>query len=132
MAHAVEVILARQLASELAIPVLLIDASGDTLFYNESAETIFGRRFDDIGALPFEARMKSLAPRRGDGRPLPVDLLPGMLAMRERRPAHGQFSIHGLDGLPRAVEATAVPIESAGGDVLGAIIAMWPGDMAHA
>ena len=131
MAHAVEIILARQLASDLAVPVLLVDACGDTLFYNEPAEAIFGRRFDQIGALPLDDRMKILAPRRDDGRPLPVELLPAMLAMRERRPAHGQLSIRGLDGITRAVEATAVPIESAGGHVLGALITMWPGDMAH-
>jgi PAS domain-containing protein len=131
MAHAVEIILARQLASELAVPVLLIDARGDTLFYNEPAEAIFGRHFDEIEALPFEERTTMFAPRREDGQPLPVGLLPGMLAMRERRPAHATFSIHGLDGVLRAVEATAVPIESGGGHVLGALIAMWQGRMAH-
>ena len=131
MAHPVEIILARHLASELVVPFLLIDARGDTLYYNEPAEAIFGRRFDEIDALPFEERTTMLAPRRDDGQPLPAELLPGMLAMRERRPAHAQFCIHGLDGVLRAVEATAVPIESADGHVLGALIAMWQGHMAH-
>src|SRR4051794_35850271 len=54
MAIAVELILARQLASGLTVPVLLVDARGDTLFYNEPAEVIFGRSFDEITALPFE------------------------------------------------------------------------------
>ena len=131
MAHAVELILARQLASGLAVPVLLVDARGDTLFYNEPAEAIFGRHFDEIDALPFEERAAMLAPRRDNGEPLPVDQLPGMLAMRERRPAHGEFYIHGLDGVLREVEATAIPVESAGGHVLGTLIVMWPGHMVH-
>jgi PAS domain-containing protein len=131
VAHHVEIILARKLASELAVPALLVDSRGDTLFYNEPAEAIFGRRFDEIDALPFEERTTLLSPRRDDGQPLPAELLPGMLAMRERRPAHAQFRIHGLDGVLRAVEATAVPIESAHGHVLGALIAMWQGSMAH-
>jgi PAS domain-containing protein len=131
MDYAVEIILARQLASELAVPVLLVDARGDTLFYNEPAEAIFGRQFDQIDSLPFEERTTMLAPRRGDGRALPAELLPGMMAMRERRPAHARLRIHGLDGAPRAVEAIALPIESARGHVLGALIAMWQGDMAH-
>lgn len=126
-----ELILARQLASGLAIPVLVVDARGDTLFYNEPAEAIFGRHFDEIDALPFEERTAMLAPRREDGEPLPVEQLPGMLAMRERRPAHAEFHIHGLDGILRAVEATAIPVESAGGHVLGAMIVMWQGHMAH-
>lgn len=131
MAHAVEIILAKQLASGLAVPVLLVDARGDTLFYNEPAEAIFGRHFDEIDALPFEERTTMLAPRRDDGQPLSVELLPGMLAMRERRPAHARFRISGLDGVLRAVEATAVPIQSARGHVLGALIAMSQGRMAH-
>jgi PAS domain-containing protein len=131
MAYGVELILARQLASGLSVPVLLVDARGDTVFYNEPAEAIFGRRFDDIDALPFEERTAMLAPRSGDGQPLPVEKLPGMLAMRERRPAHAEFSIHGLDGVVREVEATAVPVESAGGHVLGALIVMAPGHMVH-
>jgi PAS domain-containing protein len=131
MDHAVEIILARQLASELAVPALLVDARGDTLFYNEPAEAILGRQFDEVDALPFEERTTMLAPRRDDGQPLPVELLPGMLAMRERRPAHAQFRICGLDGILRAVEATAVPIESARGNVLGALITMWQRQMAH-
>jgi PAS domain-containing protein len=131
MPRAVEIILARQLASQLAVPVLLVDARGDTLFYNEPAEAIFGRDFDEIDALPFEERTALLAPRRDTGDPLPVEQLPGMLAMRERRPAHGAIHIQGLDGIVRAVEVTAIPITSAGGHVLGALIAMWQGRMAH-
>ena len=131
MAQPVELILARQLASGLAVPVLLVDARGDTLFYNEPAEAIFGRHFDDIDGLPFEERAAILAPRRENGAPLPVDELPGMIAMRERRPAHAEIYIHGLDGVLRAVEATAIPIESAGGHVLGTLVVMWQGQMAH-
>jgi PAS domain-containing protein len=131
MAYDVELILARQLASGLAVPVLLVDARGDTLFYNEPAEAIFGRRFDEIDALPFEERAAMLAPRRENGEPLPIDRLPGMIAMRERRPAHAEIYIHGLDGILRAVEATAIPIESAGGHVLGTLVVMWRNHMAH-
>lgn len=131
MTPAVELILARQLASGLTVPVLLVDARGDTVFYNEPAEAIFGRRFNEIDALAFEERSAILAPRRESGEALPVELLPGMMAMRERMPAHAEFFIHGLDGVLRAVEATAVPIESAGGHVLGALIIMCPGHMAH-
>jgi PAS domain-containing protein len=121
----VELILARQLASSLAVPVLLVDASGDTLFFNEPAELIFARRFDEIEALGFEERTKVLAPRRADGGPFPVSELPGMVAMRDRRPAHAALYIHGFDGVLRQVEATAVPLESASGRVLGALVVLW-------
>ena len=122
---AVELILARQLADGLAVPVLIVDAAGDTLFYNESAEAIFMRRFDEIDALPFEVRTAAIAPRAEDGSPIPPHELPGMIAMRTRRPAHADFHLRGFDGVMRAVEATAVPLESAGGHVLGAFVVLW-------
>jgi PAS domain-containing protein len=131
MGKPVELILAKQAASGLAVPIFLVDARGDTLFYNEPAEAIFGRRFDEIDALPFEERTAMLAPRRQDGEPLPVDQLPGIMCMRERRPAHAEFFIRGFDGIAREVEATAIPVEGASGDMLGAFVVMWPGRMAR-
>jgi PAS domain-containing protein len=121
----VELILARQLASSLAVPALLVDSSGDTLFFNEQAESIFARRFDEIEAFGFEKRTTVLEPSRADGGPLPVGELPGMLAMRDRRPAHAALNVHGFDGVTRPVEATAVPVESASGHVLGALVVLW-------
>lgn len=121
----IELILARQLASALAVPVLLVDAQGDTVFFNEPAEQIYGHRFDEIDDLPFETRTAILAPRRKDGQRLPMDELPGVIALRERRPAHDAFYMHGLDGVLRSVEATAIPLESAGGHLLGALVILW-------
>jgi hypothetical protein len=124
--HDVELILARQLAGGLAVPVLLMDHRGDTLFFNEPAEMIVGRRFDEVDALPLEARTALLAPRHADGRLLEIDELPGVRAMRARRPVHVLLQIDGLDGRRWAIEATAIPLESTGGHILGAFVVLWP------
>jgi PAS domain-containing protein len=124
----VELILARQLAGGLAVPVLLVDARGDTVYFNEPAEVLLGRRFDEVDSLPFEERTALLASRHADGRHLPADDLPGMRAMREHRPVHAAFHMRGLDGVLRSVEATAIPLESARGHVLGAFVVLWAGD----
>lgn len=121
----VELILARQLAGCLAVPVLLLDARGDTLFFNEPAELIFARRFDEIESLAFEERTRILAPRREDGTVLPLEELPAVVAMRDRRPVHEAFIIHGFDGRQRRVEATAIPIEGAGSHLLGTLVVLW-------
>jgi PAS domain-containing protein len=126
--YEVELILARQLADGLAVPVLLVDHRGDTLFFNEPAEVLLGRRFDEVDALPLETRTALLAPRFADGRPLPTGDMPGIRAMRERRPAHVAFHVTGLDGVLRAIEATAIPLESARGQVLGALVVLWGQD----
>ena len=121
----VELILARQLASSVSVAVLLLDSRGDTLYFNEAAEEILGRRFDEIDTLPFEQRTSLLDPRDRLGRRLPPDQLPAMIAMRERRPVHAGFWIHGLDGGTRPVEATAVPLQGVDDKVVGALIVVW-------
>ena len=54
MAYAIEIILNRQLADCLAIPVFITDIDGNLLFYNEPAEEILGRRYEDTGEMPVE------------------------------------------------------------------------------
>jgi hypothetical protein len=121
----VELILARQLAGGLAVPILLIDARGDWLYFNEPAELVFGRRFDEIDAMPLESRTSVLAPRYADGRPMQAEELPGVRALRERRPIHDALYIQGLDGVVRKIEATAIPLESARGHLAGALVILW-------
>lgn len=121
----VELILARQLASGLAVPVLIVDPRGDTLFYNEPAGQIFGRRFDELEELSFEERSAALQSRDEHGQLLAPDELPGMLAMRDRQPSHATFYIYSFSGALHGVEATAIPLESTGGRLLGAFIVLW-------
>ena len=122
----VAIIITRQFAEGLSVAALVVDGRGDTLFFNEPAERIFGRRFDEVDALPFDERAAILAPRRDDGQPMPVDQLPGMVAMRELRPVHDSFNINGLDGILRPIAATAIPLTDAGGEVIGAMVLLWP------
>ena len=51
MGHPIELILSRQLADCLNMPVFLTDTMGNLLFYNEPAEEILGKRFEDNGEL---------------------------------------------------------------------------------
>ena len=48
----IQIILARQLASCIATPVLLVDAQNALIYYNEPAEAIFNQRFDETGEMP--------------------------------------------------------------------------------
>jgi hypothetical protein len=48
----IQIILARQLASCMATPILLVDAEGTLIFYNEPAEAIMNRRFEETGEIP--------------------------------------------------------------------------------
>jgi PAS domain-containing protein len=53
--YPVELILTRQLASQLAMPVFLVDEAGALGSCNEAAEEILGRRFDETGAMTADA-----------------------------------------------------------------------------
>jgi hypothetical protein len=53
----IQLILARQLASSMATAIMLFDAYGNLVFYNEPAEPILNTRFDETGeitAFPLE------------------------------------------------------------------------------
>ena len=46
-----QLILARELASNLATPMFLIDAQGILVFYNEAAEVLIGKPFAELGEM---------------------------------------------------------------------------------
>jgi PAS domain-containing protein len=121
----IEVILARQLADYLALPVFLVDPEGDLLFYNEPAERILGHRYLESGPLPAQEWSTIFQPVDEAGSALPPERLPLMIALREGRPAHRAFWIHGLDGVRRRIEVTAFPLIGQSNRNLGAIALFW-------
>ena len=61
MAHPIQIILTRQLATYLSVPLFLVDPKGNLLFYNEPAEAILGRRFDGDVPVSVEIRGAGIA-----------------------------------------------------------------------
>lgn len=121
----IELILFRQLATNLAVPVFLVDEHGDLVFLNEAAGGLLGIRFDDVDQLPFERWATMFRPRTPEGEPMPAEAVPLSRAILERRPAHGTLSLTGADGVDRMIEATAFPLEGAGGRLIGAVAMFW-------
>lgn len=121
----IEVILARQLVSYLALPVFIVDPQGTLLFYNEPAESVLGRRFEETGEMRIGEWSTIFKPTDEHGRPIKPDSLPLVIALSERQPAHGRFWIRGLDGVPRHIEVTALPIIGQAERYLGAIAIFW-------
>jgi PAS domain-containing protein len=123
--QAIEVILMRQLASYLAIPIFLVDSAGDLLFYNEPAEALLGNRYEETGEMPLVMWAQIFQPTSEDGFPLPPEALPLVIALQQHRAAHLVFHIRGLDGVHRKIEATAFPLEGQGGRHVGAVAIFW-------
>jgi PAS domain-containing protein len=84
----IELILTRQLASYLALPIFLVDPSGTLVFYNEPAEQTLGRRFEETGEMSAAEWSTIFQPTDDAGRPVAPENLPLMVALAERRPAH--------------------------------------------
>ena len=76
MTPPVEIILARQLAGYLAVPVFVVSPEGDLLFYNEPAEKILGTRFEETGKMALAEWSTMLEPADEEGKPLPPEKLP--------------------------------------------------------
>jgi PAS domain-containing protein len=125
MAHPIQIILMRQLAGYLNVPLFLVDPNGDLLFYNEPAEAILGRRFDETGAMTAEEWSSAFTPEDYEGRTISPADVPLMIAITKRRPAYRRFFIRGLDGIRRHVEVAAIPIAGLGGEFLGAAALFW-------
>ena len=122
---AVEIILMRQLASYLAMPIMLFDPAGTLLFYNEPAEAILGRRFDETGEMGLEEWYALIELTDEDGSPLPLEARPLVIALQKHQAAHRASWLLGCDGIRRKIEATAFPLEGQGGRHLGAVVILW-------
>jgi len=118
-------IVARELASNLATPVFLVDERGVVVFYNEPAEAILGREFSEFGEMPAEEWRMQFAPETVDGKPLAIEQMPSAVAFREQREVYSELSIRSLDGVRRRIEATAVPLFARGREFVGVVVIFW-------
>ena len=120
-----EVVLMRQLASYLAMPILLVDPAGTLLFYNEPAERLMGRRYKETGVMPLAKWTRLFRLTTEDGSPLALGARPLIIALQQHRAVHGAFWIQGRDGIAQRIEATAFPLEGQGMRQLGPVAIFW-------
>jgi PAS domain-containing protein len=118
-------ILARELGSNLATPMFLIDAAGILVFYNEAAELLIGKPFAELGEIPALEFGEALELSEPDGSPLRRRDTPAGIAFYEQRPAHRLVMATGYDGARRLVEVTAYPLFGAADDLHGVLTVFW-------
>lgn len=118
-------ILARELAANLATPMFLIDAGGILVFCNEAAELLLGKRYSDIGgitALEFGAMLEL---GNVDGSPMRRRDSPAGVAFYDREPAHRTLLATTLDGSRQPFEVTAYPLFGHVGEMHGVLTVFW-------
>lgn len=121
----IEIILARQLASYLETPIFIVDPDGNLAYYNEAAEVILGKRFDETGEMSAQEWTNLFRPIDNEGDHLEPDDLPLVIALSQRQPAHSSFTIRGLDGVHRHIHVTAFPLIGQASRFLGAVAVFW-------
>jgi PAS domain-containing protein len=124
--QAVEMILVRQLAGYLSVPVLVVDTTGTVVFYNESAERILGVRFEETGRIDPE-EVDRLVELSDDPAAGPEEAgAPVVTALQQRRPAHARrWLLRRGDRVRLQVELTAFPIIDQDERLLGAVAMFW-------
>ena len=121
----IEVILARHLAEYLAMPIFIVNPNVDLIYYNEPAEAILGTRYAETGIMPASEWTADFHPIDAEGKPIPPQELPLMIAITQRHPAHRLFWIRGGDGNLRGIEVTALPLIGQADRFLGGIAIFW-------
>ena len=121
-------IIARELASQLATATFISDADGDLVFYNEAAEEILGRTNAEAGSMPAAEWPSLFRIEAPDGTPVPLEKVPGAIALLEKRPTHGRVCIVGLDGVRRSISVTAMPLFAQPTEVVGMVAFFWEED----
>ncbi|MEO7445713.1 MAG: PAS domain-containing protein [Ferruginibacter sp.] len=124
-AYDIEIILNRQLADCLSIPVFITDTNGNLIFYNEPAEGILGKRFEETGEMPVSEWSTEFKPVDVDGNVLPPEELPLVKTLRDASPYHKSFWIESLQGKNQEISVTSYPIIGRTGKMLGAVAIFW-------
>ncbi len=121
----IQMILARQLASSIATPILLVDVEGTLIYFNEPAEAIFNQRFDETGEMPATEWTALIAAVDDQRNPLPPENRPMMRVLTERHPVSETMWTRSSDGEWRHLRITAFPLIGERDVLFGAMSIFW-------
>lgn len=120
----IALILAKDLAANVASAMLLVDPEGDLVFFNEAAEKLLGRPYAEAQMSRVELA-KTFKPVDEDGKPVPIGELPLAHAFRSGIPSHGHLRIEAVDGEIRDLEVIGVPLFAQKDQLVGGLAVFW-------
>lgn len=124
--RSLELILARSLSENLAVPCFVVNDAGAIVWFNESAERLIGRMAPDTPELSPAELIEMLDVRAPDEQPADAEKLPFIVALTEAAPVTGSYCVSGSDGT-EWIDAAALPLLGPDGGVLGVLFACYPG-----
>jgi PAS domain-containing protein len=105
-----ELILARNLLTNISIPAFLADNRGGLVFYNEAAESLLGMPFQQARNMDPEEWRARFGPFDSARERIPFEEEPLTIALRESRPVHAPLYIRSADGEVHHIEVSAFPL----------------------
>ena len=123
--QALEIILSRQLSDCISVPTFITDPVGNLIFYNEPAEEILGKQFEDTGPMPLEEWSVVFKPQTREGKAITPENLPLVQTLSKKIPAQGDFWIRSLNGSKYYLSVTSFPIIDRSDNFLGAVALFW-------
>ncbi len=121
----IQLILARQLAASLAMPILLVDTEGMLIFYNEPAEVILDQRLEETGEMALDEWTRRFALADEDRNPIATEDRPLMMALSEGKPYARTVWMRCGHREWRHVSITAFPLIGEAAQFLGAQMIFW-------
>ncbi len=122
--RSVEIILARRVMANMGTPAMLVDVGGELVYFNDPAADVLGVRFEEAAEFDAAQWNERLATSDDDGRPVPPDELPLMIALHRERPAYRRLRIRCAACDERRLDMSAFPIVGNEG-VRGAMAIFW-------
>lgn len=119
---------AKHLAESVTTPMLLVDANGNMVFYNEAAEMVVGRAFNDVGPVPAADWQERFRVRARDDSPAPLEKMPGWMDLKGERPGLGHLRLTTIEGRDLDVAVCAFPLFTSQHQFDGALVIFWEED----
>lgn len=123
--YELEIILTRQFADSLSLPIFITDPEGNLLFYNEPAEEILGQRFEETGSLSVKEWPIIFNPVDPSGNRMEPSELPLVRTLGDQTPHQGSFWIENLVGDRHLIMVSSFPIIGRANRYLGAFAIFW-------
>ena len=118
----IEIILFRQLASYLSIPICLLNLEGNIVYCNSSAENLLGFKFSEIGEISGN-HWEALFPLKDKhGEIVSIDKSPLHISIAQNRITHGLFHITNLNHQVKHFNLTIIPMIDDKSIVLGSML----------
>ncbi len=120
-----EIILTRQLADSLSIPIFITDPNGNLLFFNEPAEDILGKKYQDVGEMTIDVWSELFEPQDEKGNRIHRVDLPLVKTLIYCQPAQSSFWIKNMKGARYYLSVTSFPLIGRSNRFVGAVAIFW-------